>query len=169
MTPGRRPDGRRTAEDDGQVVLLVLGYTVLLLLLVGVLASATAVHLARSRLAGLADAAAVAAADRLDRDRYFDPSTGGARLGGGPLGGVVPLSRSGVRAAASDYLAAAPVPASLGRVTIAEPTGTPDGRTAEVTLTAVVDPPLPGPLLGLLAGGVPMSVTGRARAVDGPG
>ncbi len=156
-------------DDDGQVLLRVLCYTVHVLLPVAVLAAATAVHLARPRVAGMADAAAVAAADTLDRGRYFGPGggagdAGGGRQGAGDPAGAVPLTDAGVRAAATEHVAATPRPPGLLAVAVADPTGTPDGTTAEVTLAAVVRPPGLGPVAALWGGGVTFRVTGRARA-----
>ena len=58
-------------DDDGQVMLLSIGYGLLALLLVTVVVSATSVHLERKRLLDTADLAALAAADAIDVPAYY--------------------------------------------------------------------------------------------------
>lgn len=150
-TPGRGDP------ESGQVMLLTIGVAVLALVLVLGVASVSALHLERKRLLSLADGAAAAAADALDEGAYYALSPGEDRL---------PISDASVLAAVEDYLDSAP-PALTGRfegLAVIAPTGTPDGRRAEVTLAAVVRPPfvpwqlLPG------QGGVVLEVTSRAEA-----
>lgn len=153
--------------DEGSVLLLILGYTLIVFLLITVMVSATAVHLARTRLVDLADAAALDAADNLDEASYYASSESGSQPPAG-LDGVVPINDAGVRDAVGGYLAAAPISPSLEQVMIGEPTGAPDARTAEVTLVAVVRPPLVTYVLLPWAGGIPLTATSRARATAVP-
>jgi hypothetical protein len=145
--------------DEGQVTVLVLGYAVVVLALVLTIASATAVHLTRNRLTALADAAALDAADALDRQRFY------AELDGAGPGSerVVALTPASVRASVAGYVAQAPAAAVLGSVDIAEPTGTPDGFTAQVTLETHARLPFLPAVLGDRAD-VSVRVTARARA-----
>jgi hypothetical protein len=163
---GARPEDLAPEGDEGQVLLLILGYTLIVFLLITVVVSATAVHLARSRLVNLADAAALDAADSLDEPAYYDGTTGGAPGGSSPSGlvGAVPLSDATVRRAVDGYLTVTPVSPSLEDLTVGRPTGAPDARTAEVTLTARVRPPLVTYVLSPWAGGIPLKATARARA-----
>ena len=71
--PGR-PDGR--SRDDGQVMILTLGFVVVALLLITVVVSAAGVHLERKRLLALADLLALEAADAVGDDQYFAPGAG---------------------------------------------------------------------------------------------
>ena len=155
--------GRRR-DDQGQVTLLVLVYALIALGLVTVVVSASAVHLGRHRLLSVADAAALDAADALDRPGFY----GAGGRPGGPRTGerVVRLSDESVRQSVRAYLADSGADARFTRLTVADPTGTPDGATAEVTLTAVVRLPMVGAVLAPWRDGVPVTVTARARAVQ---
>jgi hypothetical protein len=156
----RRP-ARAAKGDEGQTTLLLLGYTLIALSLILTAASATSVHLARHRLLAVADAAALDAADAVDRYRFY------AELGGAGPGPdqVVALTTESVRSSVVAYLAAAPDPSGIAGVTVAEPTGSPDGFTAQVTLTTVARLPFLGTVLGDRAA-VPVTVTARARAAE---
>jgi len=154
---GQCDAGRR---DAGQTTLLLLGYTVIVLAVVLTGVSATAVHLARHRLLAVADAAALQAADAEDLQRFY-AVVGGA----GPAPDrVVSLTPQSVRAQVRAYLAASPAATRLGQITVGDPTGSPDGSTAEVTLVAVVRLPLLAAMSGNRAGVVTVRVTARARA-----
>ena len=162
MTPNaRRPvadqDGR--ADDGGQIMILVLGYVLLALVLVIVTVDVTALYLARTQLRDAADAAALDAADAADVDAVY-------RAG---VQSEVPLTDATVRSAARAYLAAYPAPGRVTAVQLGAQTGTPDGRTALVQLTARVRLPLAGPVVGAWSGGITVSVASTARAdVDRP-
>lgn len=152
MTTGHR----RAQGDDGQILLLALGYVVLALLLVTALVSASAVHLERKRLVQLADTAALDAADALDLDVLYGT---GVQAGSG-----APLSDAGVRRAVAAHLEGTGAGDRFHGLTVAVPTGSPDGQTAEVTLLAIVRPPLPSVATARWPQGVPLRATVRARA-----
>jgi hypothetical protein len=173
---GRRQLGprRKQTDDEGQVMLLILGYGVVVLLLVTVVAAATSVHLTRHRLMGLADAAALDAADAIDAERFY---TGGAASGPstpertqegtqepGAAPDPVPLSDASVRASVSGYLAVAAPLQPFPTPQVGPGTGTPDGTTAQVTLTTTARIPLVSSVLRPWADGVRITVTARARA-----
>jgi hypothetical protein len=147
--------------DEGQTTLLLLGYTLIALSLILTAASATSVHLARHRLLALADAAALDAADAVDRYRFY------AELGGAGPGPdeVVALTTDSVRSSVSAYLSTDPAVPGLGDVTVVEPTGSPDGFTAQVTLSTRARLPFLAAVLGDRAQ-VPVTVTARARAAE---
>lgn len=163
----RTPDaGDDEAADSGQILLLTIAYAMIALSLVLVIASASAVHIERKQLLALADAAALDAADSIDLDLFY----GG---GSGPGAGwqpqdasdvAIPLTDSGVRESVAELLAIAPGASHLSGLTILDPTGTPDGTTAQVTLGAVARPPfIPWALIGW-SDGIAMRVTSAARA-----
>lgn len=140
--------------DDGQVLLLVVAYAAIAIALVLTVVSASQVHLERKRLLEAADAAALDAADEIAEDAYFD---------GGAQPGSVPVSDRSVRAAVDGYLDDRRAWAEFDDLAIAPGTGTPDGRTAVVTLRATVEPPLIGWALQAWSDGVQLEVTSRAR------
>ena len=145
----RRPQG-----DDGQVALLVIVDAVIAVALVLVGGAATELHLARTQLLALADAAALDAADALDEQAYY-------RDGVVPGQGV-PLTDATVTGSAAALLTRLPVPDDLVGVAVDAPTGSPDGVTAQVTLSAVVRPALLPRWVGGAAE-VPLRVTSQAR------
>lgn len=146
-------------------MLLTLGFAVLLLALVLVVVSASAVHIERKRLLALADSVAADAADAVDLDAYYlAGAPAGKTHAGGPT--TVPLSDATVRAAVDAYLASAP-PAVVGEFSglrVLAPTGSPDGVTAEVTLGAIVRPPLVPWVLAPWSEGIVLRATSTARA-----
>lgn len=148
--------GRRGGGDDaGQVLLVILVYCLITVSLVGVVASASAVHLERKRLLALADAAALDAADALDADAFY-------RRGASPGTGV-PLTDGSVRASVREYVDLAGATTQFEHFAVAGSTGTGDGRTAQVTLVARARPPLLPPVVSVFSDGVPLTVTARAR------
>ncbi len=147
--------------DEGRVLLLVLVYTLISAALVLVVTSAASVHLTRHRLQTVADAAALDAADALDATRFY-------RGGAGPDGAPVPLSSDTVADSVTAYLSASGAAGRFQDLAVAPSTGSPDGTTAEVTLVAVSPPPPAGRLLASWSDGVPVTVTGRARARSTP-
>ncbi len=144
----------RATGDDGQVMLLALAFALLAILLVGVVASATAVHLERKRLLALADLAALEAADAVDPDRYYASP---------PRDAPVTLTPDDVRGAVEAYLVEAPAAARFDDLEVVEAT-TEDGRTVVVTLRAVAGVPLLSVVTAAWSDGVELVVTARARA-----
>jgi hypothetical protein len=148
---------RRLAADrpeDGQILILILGYVVIAIVFVLVAVDVTAVHLARTQLLDAADAAALDAADAVDPTTVYR----------GGLPGAVPLSTATVRSAASAYLSNYPLPSRVTDVQLTGDTGCPDGQTAVVELTARVKLPLLGPVVQAWSGGITVTVRSQARA-----
>jgi uncharacterized membrane protein len=150
-----RPAGTRAStrppDDDGQVLLLSIAYGLLALLLVGIVVSASAVHLARKELLRTADLAALEAADTFDVDAYFQGGT------------TLRLTDDGVAASVEAYLRQAPQSGRFSDLQVIEATTT-DGRTARVTLRAVADVPLLNSVTAAWSDGVELEVTSHARA-----
>lgn len=114
----------------GSILPLIGGAVALALVMIFGVTSATSLLLERQRLYALADSAAVVAAES------FSLQT--VRLTG--LGVEAPLTSGGVLAATEAYLSRAYVGA-LKEVRIERAT-TPDGRSAEVTLSSRWSPPV---------------------------
>lgn len=148
----RAPGG----DDEGQVLLISLGFAVLAIALVLVVGAATGVHLDRKRLLATADLAALAAADEVG-DRYFDEATGREPAG-------IPLTDATVRAAVERYLSDHPDPAARWDGVRVLEASTPDGRTAVVRLGAVTRPPLVTWVTAPWSEGITLEVEAVARA-----
>ena len=147
-----RPKG--AGRDEGQVTILVIGFVVVALALVAVVVSATQVHLERTRLAALADLAALHAAEQVSDDAYFAPSDA---LTFAPSDGEV-------AAAVGDYLVSHPDAAARWTGLHVVEADSPDGRTVRVTLGAVVRPAWAGWLPAPLRDGIPIGASSQARA-----
>lgn len=148
------PQRRWKASEDGQIAVLILGlFLVVLVFILGAI-DVTAAQLARMRLLDTADAVALDAADALDVAAVYE----------GGLQGPLVLTDHSVEAAAAAQLARTPRPNGIVSWSLQAPTGTTDGRTAEVTLTGRATLPMTGWILDSLGGGVTITVTSRARA-----
>jgi hypothetical protein len=148
--------------DEGQILPLTIAYALIALTLLIVIVDITAVHLQRDRLVALADATALDAADALDQPRFYaDGALDPAR---DPTA-AVPLSDRSVRTSAERYLQDAAPRIRLPAVAVDDPTGAPDGVTAEVTLVSRARLPWFGFAVARWSGGVPLRATARARAV----
>lgn len=139
-------------------MLLSLCFALVCLLLVTVVVSASAVHLERKRLAAVADSLAVAAADELDLEAYFE-----GEMPAPDIDGTVFLTDGGVAAAVAEHLAAWPAD-SLPSGVVVDRAWTPDGRTAEVRLRALARPALLTWVLAPWADGIALHASASARA-----
>lgn len=128
-------------DDEGSVLLLVLGYLLLALAVLFVCICATDLYIAQKRLDGLADAAALAGADgfTLQVEREVPRAT---LTDAGVAEQAVPLVRgAGFEATVVDA-------------------STPDGVSARVTVAATWHPPLLSPFV---PDGVPLQATATSR------
>jgi uncharacterized membrane protein len=132
-------------DEDGTILPLVLGYVVLALAAVFVCVCATDLYLAQKRLDGLADAAALAAADGFTL--LVDQGEPRAEL-----------TESGVREQAAALLQASRTEAAL---VSAE---TPDGVSARVTVAGVWHPPI---VSMFVPDGVAIEATATSRTAFG--
>ena len=141
----RRAPGT-SAGERGTVLVLVLGFAVLLVLMVGVVVDVSAVVLAKRGVASAADGAAVSAAQALDVERLYRE---------GP-GAELPLSLDQARGRVMTYArqAAEQQPGLTLVVRL-------DGRTAVVTASRTLRLPFPVPGS---AGSVRVEAVARARA-----
>lgn len=137
--------------DSGQTTIVLIGFALVTLLLVVTVLAITTVYVGERQLQSLADRAAGAAADTF---------TTVDRTGGGPPTAI--LTDDGVANSAASYLGTVGAFQDVSGLSVGAPTGSPDGTTAQVTLTAVVHPPV---VNAIVPAGVPISATGDARAV----
>jgi hypothetical protein len=140
--------------ESGRIMLLTSAFVAFALMLVAVVASASAVHLDRKALYDVADLAAADAASAMSPDSFY--AGVGAPADGAPL----TLSDAEVRAAVERYLAEHP-PGLPVAVTGAS---SPDGRSARVTLAAVSEPPLLRWFTDAFGGGIAVTASSTARA-----
>ncbi len=151
MTLSERIRRIRAGGDEGQLLLLVLAYTVIAGLLVTVVVDVSQVFLYRRSLLAAADAAALSAANAPDLGRVY---TG--------LGDDLPLSRAGTTAAVNQYAADAELDDRFARFDVRS-VGT-DGVTVTVTLRATATLPFVGVVTGRFTGGYPVTATATARS-----
>ena len=145
--------GLQRRDDEGQIALLVLVYTLIVLSLVAVAVDATAVHLARTQLLDAADAAALDAADAMDEAAVY---TKGIRSD-------LPLTNALVRDQASRYLSSYDPPSRLDRVQLGAGTGSTGGASATVELSGRVRLPIAASVVSAWAGGITITVRSSAR------
>lgn len=149
-----RWDCARERSEQGQISLLILGFTIIALMLIIGGVDVTAVQLSRARLLDTADSAALDASDALD--------SGSAYQAG--LQSAVPVTDGSVRQSAAEYLAAQPRPHGISAWTLTDGTGSPDGQTAVIRLRGTVDIPIAASVLEAFGGSVNVTVESRARS-----
>ncbi len=117
-------------DETGSILPLICFYGALALLVTLIVASATSLYLERKRLFTLADGAALVGAESFELDQVTMT----------PDGPQATLTDAGVRDAVGAYLASNPI-GSFEALSLDE-AATPDGRSAEVTVSAVWRPPI---------------------------
>lgn len=148
--PGGAPLASPAAQE-GQVLILIIGYAVLCLLVITVVMAASSVYIGHKKLLSVADGASSAAADS------FSVSTAGAPDGQPRTA----LSDAAVAAAAASYLTRTGAAGRLDSLAVARAAGSADGRTAQVRLTAVVRPPI---VNWIVPEGIPITASSDARS-----
>ena len=135
----------RLRDDDGTILVLLLGFTAVLLLMVAVVVNVSSVILAKRSLVSTADGAAVAAAQELDLDALHARGLGSGRI---------PFSRDQVVARVEQYQRQAGQDGAdlAGDVSA-------DGTTAIVRAVRMVELPF-----GRMLGFRPVRVEAEARA-----
>lgn len=148
----------RRVDDDGesgQITLLSIGFGLLALTLVLVVAAASSLYLERKQLLALADGAAADAADAIDYELYYGAAAAAEGL---------PLSTASVRGSVEEYLGSSAAARSFRGLSVGSGTGTTDGRTAQVVLSAVARPAVVPWVLVPWSDGFAITVTSSARA-----
>ena len=139
---------RPTNDDDGTILVLVLGFVAVLLVLVAVVADVSAVILAKRGAASAADGAAIAAAQQLDTGVVYDRG----------LGSAIPLSPDLVQQVVATYGAQAAI-AQRGLQLTAEV------DSAQTTATVLATRTVALPFTGWLGvGSVTVTAVAHARA-----
>ncbi len=141
----------RTNNEDGQMMVMILGYVTLALLVTTVVIGISSVYLEHKRLLSLADGASLAAADSYT---LGDVDT----QGGSPSATLNPAR---VRNVAADFVSRSPAAQRFSGLAVAGSTGSPDGSTAVVVLTAAVHPPV---VNFLVPDGIKIEATSTARS-----
>ena len=164
-------------DDSGQILVLTLGLTLVVLLLVTVIVSLTGIHLERKRLLDLADNLALAAADAMTEEVIYGAGAGagaGAVTSPAP-GGAAPgpdvtsdtglaLTDDAVAREVADYLAMHPRALDGLSDVVVVLAQSPDGRSAQVVLTSRAQPALISPVTSLFSDGVTLTAQSTARA-----
>lgn len=140
----------RLSDERGSSLVLTIFYGAFALLLILLVVAATSLSLDRKRLFGIADGAALAGAEAFELSAV---STAGE-------GFTAVLEDAAVQQAVLEHLAA--VPAGSLEELVVERAGTPDGVSAEVTLSAWWRPPM---LTMFVPAGIRIEVTSTARSV----
>ncbi|MBA4101443.1 MAG: hypothetical protein C0488_04320 [Arthrobacter sp.] len=141
----------RANNEDGQMTVMILGYVTLALLVASVVIGISSVYLEHKRLLSLADGASLAAADSYT---LGDVDT----QGGSPSATLNPAR---VRNVAADFVSRSPAAQRFSGLAVAGSTGSPDGSTAVVVLTAAVHPPV---VNFLVPDGIKIEATSTARS-----
>jgi hypothetical protein len=153
--PHNHRNSHRTADggrgEDGQLMVLIIGYVLLALLVTTVVTAASSVYLEHKKLLSLADGASVAAADSFTLGQLESAS-------GSP---TAVLSAGRVRSTAADYLNRDGAFARFSGLAVAPATGSPDGSSAVVVLSAAVHPPI---VNFLVPDGIRIEATSTARS-----
>ncbi len=142
---------RESTSEDGQITVMIIGYVALALLVATVVMGISSVYLEHKRLLSLADGASLAAADSYTLGEV-------ASQGGSPSAVLNPAR---VRSVAADFVARSPASARFDALAVDGATGTPDGSTAVVVLTAAVHPPV---VNFLVPDGILIEATSTARS-----
>jgi hypothetical protein len=143
---------RRLRSDEGSILPLVCGFGAVALALILVVAAATSLYLERKRLLTLADGAALVGAESFDL----------ADVSVTPHGPRVELEPVLVRTAVQEYLGGNPI--GVFESLRLEQATTIDGRSAQVTVSAIWRPPV---LTVFVPEGMRIDATAVSRTVFG--
>lgn len=144
--------GTRRAGDAGSTLVLTIGFAAFALVVTLVVAAATSLYIERKRLLSLADSASLVGAEAFD--------LADVRVSQDAAVVTVTLDPETVRIAVTDHIDRVG-PTQFEELRIEEAT-TPDGRSAEVSLSSSWKPPV---LTLFLPEGLRIEATSSARAV----
>jgi Flp pilus assembly protein TadG len=151
-----RARSRRCAGDDGQLLLLVLVYTVIAGVLVTVVVNVSTAYLHRRSLVAAVDGAALSAANQPDLARVYE---GGSD--------ALPLSEEGTTDAVAQYVDDARLEERFDGFDVVDVST--DGRTVTVTFAATVRMPLLNAIASTVTGGgYRFDATARAESPLSP-
>ncbi|WP_285725385.1 pilus assembly protein TadG-related protein [Psychromicrobium xiongbiense] len=153
---------RTNKGEDGQTMVLIVGYVLLALLVVCTVVALSSVYLEHKKLLSAADGASAAAADGFTLEALSGSagSTGSPGSTGGAGTPDAALASGRVQAMASRYADQMGLGARFDQFAIGADTGSSDGTTATVTYAAVVHPPI---LSIFLPSGIQISATSTSR------
>jgi hypothetical protein len=114
------------------MIVMIVGYVLLALLVATVVVGISSVYIEHKRLLSLADGASLAAADSY--------TLGEVEAAGGSPSAILGSER--VRNVASDFVSRNPAARRFDELSVTSGTGSPDGSTAVVVLSAAVHPPV---------------------------
>jgi uncharacterized membrane protein len=132
-------------------MVLIIGFMLLALLLATVVIAASSVYIEHKKLLSLADGASVAAADSFTLGQL-------ETVGGTP---TAILTGARVRSTAVDFLDRSSAFTRFSGLAVGQGTGSPDGSTAVVVLSAAVHPPV---VNFLIPDGIRIEASSTARS-----
>jgi uncharacterized membrane protein len=148
--------------DDGQVMILMVFFAVIVAGLITVIVDVSTVFLAQREMQSTADGAALAAVQHADLPTVY----------GGALGDQLPLSDADAKAVATAYSRAAariPHECAASSYQVVGTTGLqPDGQTVRVELTCKVPLPFVRLVAGAFTDGVTIREVASARSAVSP-
>ncbi|MGG5171241.1 pilus assembly protein TadG-related protein [Pseudarthrobacter sp. J1738] len=150
LTPSTNTKDGERSNEGGQLMVMIIGYVLLSLLLATVVMAISNVYIEHKKLLSVADSAAVAAADSY--------SLGQNQGGSSP---VAELNSQRVYNSAQDFLVKDNATVRFNALALDPRTGSTDGRTANVVLTAVVHPPV---VNFLIPDGIRIEASSTARS-----
>ncbi|MEI6693663.1 MAG: pilus assembly protein TadG-related protein [Actinomycetes bacterium] len=146
--------GRQESDDQGQVLILILGFVVMLALFTSIVIDTSHVFMARRSLVAAADATALAAAQGINERAVYE----------GKVDGTVPLSPMATRQQAARYVSAAHLLTTFSHFRV-DAVRT-NGRWVNVTLSAQVRLPIFN-VVTSKPSGFRISASSRAHTVVG--
>ncbi|WP_426996313.1 pilus assembly protein TadG-related protein [Pseudarthrobacter sp. N5] len=147
----RQQRNAKQTDEDGQMIVLIIGYVLLALLVTTVVTGISSVYIEHKKLLSMADGASLAAADSY--------TLGQVESSGGSPTAVLHGDR--VRNVTADFLNRNGAFERFNGLVVTSATGSADGSTAVVILGAAVHPPV---VNFLVPDGIRIEATSTARS-----